>query len=325
MILSFVRHWSYDASPVSPKNEKLDNPVLGMSKFPSALPERSGILNPSNVGTVVASLFIFAAGFVYVSAFWSRLPGYLPAPLHRLSFVHVQLIGDWWHRNIVPAGPAYRSDYLLWAANSVVVGLLIPLALLGIVGTSPKDMGLGRPNVLGARFIWVAVLLSAPLGLWLLADQPAAIAEVWDDFRYKGLCGGIAMIPEHFLICGIMVALLLPERRLPLGVPLAPVEGTASKRLLRWLGLAQEVPVGGGVPWLAWWGLSPAAFAAIVGSGFLFLVVHIGEPGLEVLLSFPGGTAVAYMTLRCRSIWPGLLAHFALNLIPLGIWLLFRS
>jgi len=272
----------------------------------------------------IVSCLVFVVAAIYVCASWSRLPSYFPAPLNQFSFVHDKLIGAWWRGHVVPQGPAYRSDYLLWAANSVVIGLLVPLALLTVARKSPSDMGLGRPNALGSRFTVAAVLLSVPFGLWVLVDNPRAMAQVWNDFRYIGLCGGVAMIPEHFLLCGVIVALLLPERKLPRNVPLAPVEGAAPKRLLRWLGLAQETRVGGPGTALAWLGLTRASLAAILGSGLLFLVVHIGEPRVELLLAFPGGAAIAYLTLRCRSIWPGVLAHYALNLIPLGIWLLFR-
>jgi len=272
----------------------------------------------------IVSCGVFVAAAIYVCAFWSRLPGYLPTPLNQFAFLHERLIGAWWREHVVPQGPAYRSEYLLWAANSVVIGLLVPLALIAVARKSPSDMGLGWPNALGLRITLAAILLSVPFGLWVLAADPPAMAQVWHDFRYIGLCGGVAMIPEHFLLCGVTVALLLPERKLPRDVPLAPVEGAALKRLLRWLGLAQETPDNRHGVLLAWLGLTPASSTAILGSGLLFLIVHIGEPRVEFLLAFPGGVAIAYMTVRCRSIWPGLLAHYALNLIPLGIWLSFR-
>ena len=41
-------------------------------------------------------------------------------------------------------------------------------------------------------------------------------------------------------------------------------------------------------------------------------------------MSFPGGVAVAYVTLRSHSIWPAILAHWTMNLIPLGLLALSR-
>jgi len=52
-------------------------------------------------------------------------------------------------------------------------------------------------------------------------------------------------------------------------------------------------------------------------SGALFAAVHFGKPRLELALSMPGGLAVAYLTLRSHSIWPAIVAHYALNAVAL--------
>lgn len=279
---------------------------------------------PRPMRNAILSGLIFFGGIIYISSFWSGLPTLLPAPLNGFAFLHEKLIGAWWRAHIHVPGPAYRCDYLFWAANSLVIGLIIPFAALALAGRRLSDMGLGWPNRLGRRFTGAGVVLSIPFGLWFLAVSPQAIAEVWKDFRYIGLCGGIAMIPEHFLICGVFVALLLPERKLPEDVPLTPADGSTIRRCLRWLGLAQSPQGTGRHAALAWFGLTPATLFAVLASGLLFLIAHVGEHGLELALAMPGGAAVAYMTLRSRSIWPGLLAHYALNLVPLGLWLLLR-
>ncbi len=276
------------------------------------------------VRRVLVTGLIFTAGLTYVSVFWSNLPSLLPAPFNGYSFLHERLIGAWWRGHVHVSVPAHRSDYLFWTASNLVIGLVIPLAVLVLSRRRLWDMGLGWPNRLGQRLTAAGIALSIPFGLWVLADNPQAIAEVWNDFRYIGLCGGIAMIPEHFLICGFFVALLLPERKLPEIVPLLPAEGRLIRRCVRWLGLAQSPTLNGRHSVLAWFGLTPASLFAILASGLLFLVVHVGEPALELALAMPGGVAVAYMTLRSRSIWPGLLAHYALNLVPLGLWLLLQ-
>ncbi|HKQ47967.1 MAG TPA: CPBP family intramembrane glutamic endopeptidase [Phycisphaerae bacterium] len=273
---------------------------------------------------MIVTGLIFTVGLIYVSVFWSRLPNLLPAPFDGYLFLHERLIGAWWRRHVHVSGPAYRSEYVFWAASNVVIGLVIPLAVLVLARRRWSDMGLGWPNRLGRRLTAAGIALSIPFGLWVLADNPQGIEEVWNDFRYIGLCGGIAMIPEHFLICGFLLALLLPERKLPEIVPLLPAEGGMIRRCLRWLGLAPSLSGVGRHAALAWFGLTPASLFAILASGVLFLVVHVGEPALELALAMPGGVAVAYMTLRSHSIWPGLLAHYALNLVPLGLWLLLR-
>jgi membrane protease YdiL (CAAX protease family) len=267
---------------------------------------------------------IFLAGLIYVSLLWSGLPTLLPAPLNEFAFLHDKLIGDWWRSHVQIPGPTNRSHYLLWAASSVATGLLIPIACLLVARRRLSEMGLGWPNRLGWRFTAAGIVLSIPFGLWVLAENPQAMADVWRDFRYIGVCGGIVMIPEHFLICGVFVALLLPERKLPEVVSVARADGSMFCRSLQWLGLAQLPQENGRHPVLAWFGLTPATLFAILSSGLLFMIAHVGEPGLELALALPGGAAVAYITLRSHSIWPGVLAHYALNLIPLGLWLMFR-
>ncbi len=277
---------------------------------------------PRPAHSAVRSGLIFFGGLIYVSAFWSGLPTLLPAPLNGCAFLHDKLIGAWWRAHVQVPGPTYRCDILFWAASSLVIGLIFPIAILAMSGSRLSDIGLGRPNRLGRRFTAAGMLLSIPFGLWFLAVSPQAIAEVWKDFRYIGLCGGINMIPEHFLICGFFLALLLPDRKLPEDDSLLPADGPANLRCLRWLGLAQSTQGNGRQGLLAWFGLTPASLFAVMASGLLFLIAHVGEHGLELALAFPGGVAMAYMTFRSHSIWPGLLAHYALNLVPLGLWLL---
>jgi hypothetical protein len=127
------------------------------------------------------------------------------------------------------------------------------------------------------------------------------------------------MVPEHFLICGVTVAVLLPERRLPEHVPLADPTGPWWRSGLRWLGLAQS----GGTT-LGWAGLTIESLAAITLSGVAFGIVHFGKEIPELILSFPGGVAVAYVTLRCGSIWPALVAHWTMNLVPAAMILIYH-
>ena len=213
------------------------------------------------------------------------------------------------------------SQLLFWGATSLVLGLVVPAAVLLLSGWRLGDLGLGWPNQLGRRFILAGVVLSIPFGMWLLVEAPWAIARAWGEFPYLGPCAGLAMLGEHSLLSGIFAALLLPGRRLPASVPTAPVQGPRWQRLLRWLGLAQPAGMSDEPRVLAWLGLTVPEVFAILASAMMFLMIHVSkESRLELLLAFPGGAVMAYMTLRCRSIWPGLVAHYALNLIPLGLW-----
>ena len=239
-------------------------------------------------------------------------------------FLHWRLLGTWWSQHVLEAQPASRLVF--WAASNVVLGMMVPAGLLFLSGRRLREMGMGRPNELGWRFTLVGGLLSVPFGLWLVANAPQAVAEVWRDFLYVAPCAGAVIIAEHFLISGVFAVLMLPGRRLPARAPIAPVGGAPIRRLLRWLGLAQPTDASNEPRVLAWFGLTKPALFGVVASAVLFFTVHVGQDNqwLELVLSFPGGALMAYMTLRCRSIWPGVLAHYALNLIPLGLWLAFR-
>jgi membrane protease YdiL (CAAX protease family) len=273
---------------------------------------------------LVVTGLIFVCGLVYGSVLWSGLPTLLPSPINEYGFLFEKLVGDWWRNTVHLPGPPSRSHYVLWAAGRVVTGFVLPIAALVMARRRLTDMGLGWPNRLGRRFILAGIVLSIPFGLWVLAADSHSMTDVWNDFRYVGVCGGIVMIPEHFFICGLFVALLLPERKLPEVVPVPPVKGPMFRHGLAWLGFGPSTADNVRHPVLSWFGLTPACLFAILASGLLFMFTHIGEPGLELALSLPGGTAIAYITLRSHSIWPGLLAHYALNLIPLGLWLMFR-
>ena len=127
-------------------------------------------------------------------------------------------------------------------------------------------------------------------------------------------------IPEHFLILGILVALMLPNRRLPNPAFLAPIEGSRGQRILRWLGIGQPMTIDSDNRILAWWGLNWTSLFSIVVSGLVFYMLHLGRDNpVEVALSLPGGILVAYITFRTHSIWHAIPAHWTLNLVPMAI------
>jgi hypothetical protein len=225
----------------------------------------------------LVSLLLLVCGAFYISLFWGRAATLLPEPLDR------------WADLLYPRIASWKS-------------------------TTPLDAGLGWPNALGKRLTVVGILASIPPGLWLVLGTPGQQPTI--SLGIHDICALASMVPEHFLICGTYVALMLPERRLPHPVPVAPVQGGAARRVFRWLGLAQPEGRRSRSGLLAWFGLSGASLFAILASGALFGMVHVGKPSLELGLSFPGGVAVAYVTLRSHSIWPGLVAHWSLNLVP---------
>lgn len=272
-----------------------------------------GTPRPHTLVGWLASLLVFVTGAAYVCTWWGwgviRARAWLPSQLYDAWRSIPRAVGRW-----------EDKSYWRWLLMQCLIAL-VPLLLCMAFRRKPRDLGLGRFNVLGWRLIAVSVLLSIPFGFWMIYDEPELLPQSSREvFLFLGRLVGV--VPEHVLICGLFVALMLPGRRLPDRVPVAAVQGTWQQRALRWLGLAQ--PVSGGRV-LPWFGLTGASLVAVTASGVIFWLAHVGKTSiLEVSLSLPGGVAVAYVTLRTQSVWPAIIAHFTMNLIPGGIALAFR-
>jgi len=266
---------------------------------PSNSSERPG---PDDSAITAAWLIV---GVIYLTLFWGRVVCYLPQPFDRWGQLARPTLAAW-----------LRDSPWLWLVAHIVIGVVIPGVVLAAFHRKLTDVGLGPPNVLGRRMTLVGALLSIPFGLWLMRVYPSLALR---SLGTHDICSLLVMIPEHFLICGVYVALFLPGRRLSKTIPQAPIEGKATLRALCWLGLAQPPTSETADPVVAWFGLTRRSLLAVVVSGALFCLVHVGKETLEAALSFPGGVAVAYVTLRSRSIWPAIIAHWAMNLIPLAL------
>lgn len=263
----------------------------------------------------MTSVLIFFIGAVYVCMWWGRgiswARPWLPPILTQYWSSIPRAVRRW-----------QGESYWRWLVTQFLIAL-VPALLCMAFGRKPGELGLGRFNVLGWWLIAISVLLSIPFGFLIMWSDPGSISlpQSWPE---AGLYLGrlLAIVPEHVLICGLFVALMLPGRRMPDRVPVAVVKGTWQRRALRCLGLAQPVEGGRVLPWF---GLTEASLVAVTTSGILFWLAHLGKRNMmEVSLSLPGGIVVAYVTLRTRSVWPAIIAHFTMNLIPGGIALLFR-
>ncbi len=185
----------------------------------------------------------------------------------------------------------------------------------------PGDLGFRRPNRLAWRAIVVGVLIALP-GLVWLALTPTLPRFYLPHLRRAGavafslyyLC---SMLSEHFVIHGLLLAVFRRGFRWPA----PPVDVEAKNRLrdvgvMRWLGLAQPTGEAGGVDRITrWLGLPDGCLGALVGSTAVFSLVHLGKDPLELLLSVPGGMALAYLAYRTNS-W---LTPFVLHLATAGI------
>jgi len=273
--------------------------------------EKDGVVDPALRYRHLRTLLLVVLGVVYIASFWGLVATKLPKPLDGWAYFYLPYVEPWWQSHVLPRWPDVKQRSLLILAASVVLGMLIPMLVLKLTGYKLRDCGIGLPNVLGYRLVLISVLLAIPFGLWLLWSMSRSAIPLVFTFDYA--CGLAAIIPEHFLICGVYVAVLLPDRKLPSPVRITAMEGPLPTRILRWFGLAQRPPTPGSNRLLAWFGLTRLQLIAIVVSGMLFWMVHFGKPSLELFLSLPGGIAVAYVTLRSHSIWPAVIAHYALN------------
>jgi len=251
---------------------------------------------------------------LYLTAFWGRFKE--PWPQFVRDYAGFVVRGLWRlyieHAGIRSA--SYTHHLLAWLVVSLVLGAAVPVVVMRLMGRGWGEMGLGAPNHWGWRVVAVCILVALPFAFFIAWEQPTATEAARTGFSRplsRKLLFVASTVPEHILITGICVATFLPRARLPVLPALAPIEGTGTKRALRWLGLAQP-----GDPrrrlmhrLLAWFGLDGPAALAIAGGGVLFGIVHVGARPVTLASSFPGGMAVCYVTYRSRSVWPGWLVH----------------
>lgn len=261
------------------------------------------------------SIILLLCLIVYIAFFWARLGKLLPPPHDQWTYLYEPLIAPWWTSSFFLDQPLYIRLELLWYITCFVSSLIIPSVFFLLMGRRLTDFGIGMLNKLGIRLTSIAIAFSIPFGLWIMTASPYPHKLTW-----MYILSLFNKVPEHFLICGILTALMLPLRRLPNPVYLAPVEGPAGQKMLRWLGLAQPMTRDSDNRILAWFGLNWTSLFAIIASGLAFFMIHIGRANpVEVALSLPGGITISYITFRTHSIWHAIPAHWTLNLIPMGI------
>lgn len=175
----------------------------------------------------------------------------------------------------------------------------------------------------------------------------------------------INMLGEHFLLHGVMLAALRPGLRWPDAAPSPSItnEPTVSAtelsllvRFLRWIGWAQPEAneesfrraegssPGGGQAWngesalrsrtrlargwnsvRTWIGLPRGCLLGVIGSALLFALVHVGKDPRELVLSLPGGIALAYLAYRTDSFLTPFFLHLATAGTALGMMLMTGS
>jgi hypothetical protein len=166
---------------------------------------------------------------------------------------------------------------------SWLLALAVPLLALRVLGIGAATAGLGKARTAGLPVTAAGVVMTLPAGLWLAASTP----DPWGSPLQETI-EFLSIAPEHFLIFGVFAVLLLPGRRLSWPEAPGPLAG--------------------------------AGVFVVAASTLAFWLVHVGTPHpAELWMSIPLGLTFAVMTLLTGSIWPSVIAHVTLNLVPMAL------
>ncbi|MGD2110844.1 MAG: CPBP family intramembrane metalloprotease [Phycisphaerae bacterium] len=204
--------------------------------------------------------------------------------------------------------------YLLMVAG------VIPWLILAVVRRGrPYDLGCRWPNRYAWRVLLIGYLVAVPFLAWMVrgtrfAGPYLSQLERWGGplfFSYYL----INMLTEHFLFHGAFLAAFRVGCRWPAPPPVDEGGATIWQRALRWLGLGQSTDHVGGMRGVTrWMGLPAGCVPAVLASAALFGVAHAVKDFRELLLSLPGGVALAFIAYRTNS-W---LTPFALHVATAG-------
>ena len=190
------------------------------------------------------------------------------------------------------------------AVYLAVLAGLIPVCMALLLRRWPRDWGWRMPNRLFIRYFLVSMLVALPFLLWMVRS-PFIAAPYLKQLERLGLAAFAAyylvnMFTEHLLLHGIVLGLSRPEGRWADPAPLPPPRGGIGG-VLSWLGLASQPCKNGGNRLTAWLGLASGCIVPMLFSALLFGMVHLGKDTRELILSFPGGLAQAFIAYRTNS------------------------
>ncbi|MFQ5494039.1 MAG: CPBP family intramembrane glutamic endopeptidase [Phycisphaerae bacterium] len=215
----------------------------------------------------------------------------------------------------------------------------------------PRDLGLRIPNRFGWRILVAGYVPAVPFLWWMTQSPGFARPyQATFDRGGVGLTllhYLFVFFAEHFFFHGVLLAICRSDRRWPSvtnvtrvpdsshgvphsshGVPHSSPQAKGGGRLppvlpptraaprwvrsLQWIGLGQPAGGAAGFAKIARRiGLPPGCGAAVVCSGLLFAAVHLTKDPRELLLSLPGGLALAYIAYRTNSLLTPFVLHMA--------------
>lgn len=154
-----------------------------------------------------------------------------------------------------------------------------------------------------------AVLAAGVAGAWALGHSPRALGLAWPAPRGRPL---MALAVLAAVVGGVALAQLDAVRaHYPLYEParssvgaLALSTGVFAVYAFTWELTFRGVLLFGAAPLLG--------RASVVAQAAVFALAHLGKPGVELALAFPGGLAFGLLALRARSVVAPFAAHVAL-------------
>ncbi len=133
-----------------------------------------------------------------------------------------------------------------------IVGIVLPWTVMALLGRGrPGNLGVRLPNRIGLRVLGVAYLASLPFLFWMV--HGSGLGQYYlPHLRRSGAAAflsyyAVNMTGEHFLLHGVILAVLRPGMRWPHPPPLPPVRAkglSLLSRALRWIGLGMPTTTG---------------------------------------------------------------------------------
>jgi hypothetical protein len=190
-----------------------------------------------------------------------------------------------------------------WAIKGYVfVGVASFLSLL--FARSLRRFGLGAGTIHGWRMIAVAYVLALPFLVALgLSDGIHAYyrALFIEGGSTRLFLHGAVILVEHLFIFGLILGGAIPEKGLDI-----PVNEKPRPAFWGWVGLTRPI-------------FPRGALGPLLAATAVFGAVHLGKDLGEAISSLPGGFGLAFLTLRARSIWPGIVLHVFTGATIVGI------
>jgi hypothetical protein len=296
---------------------------VGVAPQPMKVPSEVGATPRASAPALrIATAFTLAT--FYCVAFIARPPTWLPKELRNWAAAPSAAVRSAIRSALAAVGQEQAHADVRMSVYLIVTAAIVPWLIMSVLGAyRPRDLGIRPPNRLGIRLLLVCFVVSVPF-VWWMARGSGMAAYYLPHLKRSGAAWFLGsylanMLTEHFLFHGAILAALRGDLRWPAFVS----EGAVSPGVLRWLGVAQ--PTDGAVGLqraMRWLGLPDGCLFAVLGSAFLFFLVHVGKDSREMVLSLGGGAASAWLAYRTNSCVTPFLLHVATAGATLGLMLL---